>query len=214
MNNDKYNYYINKIKDYSMMNGTYKYFISKKTDIEKYLKEIIDNNLDYLLTDSLIAYICNSSLISLDLYCLLDHYSRYSLLIYYFCNISSSLDPTVNPDDNSFLFYRLMDEVSMNQAVEANKLIDHIYEDLDGYHYRLYDLEHIIYIVQAYCYINNKTSEFSTIIKRFMDDPYATLNDLYMNDISSFIGNNIDNDHDNKLVDRIISVIETKKKVL
>ena len=54
-------------------------------------------------------------------------------------------------------------------------------------------------------------NDFNEIIKYFIDDPYKTLEDLYMNDVISRQGVNIFENY-NKLYNRIFNIIDSLNK--
>ncbi len=209
---NKVDYYLERIKKYSKQYNNYmnqkKYF----SEIRDMIQQLIDNNLDYILTDSLLNYVVHNGISSIRLYQLtqgttacIRSLSRYYKEIY-------TEFKRENKED--YMYYiKLLDKETNEACIKAYNYIQNLYLNYDRYHYRLYDVEQIIYIVLAYCHLNKKLNEFDNVCGIFINNPYDTLDDLYINDIRDPIGSRI-SDNDELLIDRVITKIESKNTLI
>ena len=78
MNKKIVDYYYNKILFYSKNNNYYDTVKSNEKNIIDSLNIIVDNNLDYLLTDSFLCYICSENMVSLRLFRM--YFNKYELI--------------------------------------------------------------------------------------------------------------------------------------
>ena len=190
-------FYYKKIEFSSKRNNTYDTFHQNKDKILSFLIQIVDNHLEFLLTDSMIEFICRKTYMTTELYCIVNgKYELINMLMIYFKTICAEYNKEPSKQD---IILKLLDNNTKDSTKKAYDFIKVLYDNYNRYHYRLYDIEKIIYIVLSYCLINNKMNEYDTIISKFIDNPYNTLDDLYINDILDPIG--VYEQNNNKLID-------------
>ena len=162
----------------------------EKDLISKSLENIVNNNLDYLLKDSFLCFTINSIIGPSELYlCSRDEKMR-DVWPKYICMLDDDFKEACNI---------------------ANSYTRELARSFMKYHYRIQDIFNVVYVVLAYCYMNNCLKAFPEYIKYFLDDPYQTLEDLYMNDIISRQGVRLGDEVDD-LYDRIFNIIDSFKR--
>lgn len=210
MNKKIVDYYYNKILFYSKNNNYYDTVKSNEKNIIDSLNIIVDNNLDYLLTDSFLCYICSENMVSLRLFRM--YFNKYELIGLLSSYIKSICNEYKNNDSDDYpLYIQMLDSNYKECMIKAFNKVRKLYSDYNKFNYRLYDVEHIIYIVLAYALINNRTNDLEELYSVFLNDPYKTLDDLYINGIRDPEDISLDN-KDELLIDRVISKIERNKK--
>ena len=207
---NKQSYYIEKIKYYSKLEKTYMNQKKYMPYIKEHIDSLINNNLDYLLTESYLDYLVYDGVASIRLYKLSDNIElRIEALVSYYqhiINVYKNRDSKYYPN-----YVKLLDNDTKEATIKANNRIGYLYENYNRYQYRLYDVEKIIYIVLAYCHINKCMNDFDAICNIFIKNPYNTLEDLYLNDIRDPIGVSI-HENDEILIDRVLSIINSNEK--
>ena len=197
--------YFDKILKESRYHSNQSEILNNTNAIKKQLQIIVDNKLEYLLTDSLINYISRDSLVSLSLYQLHNSQEeRISLISSYFEEMCLFYKDQI-------IYFDLLDKDIKSMVIKASYYSTTLYKNYNNYHYRLYDIERIIYVIMAYCFINNKIDEFNNICNIFLTNPYQTLDDLYINDIRNPQGVYY-TDTDEALYNRVITRIESNNK--
>lgn len=201
--------YYDKIIEYSRESDE-EYIIR---DVEEYLiinslDTIINNNLDYLLKDSFLCYLFLTHLGPSELHlCSRDEQMRRTIVVSY-CT-STLID--INTENNNH-YIDLLDDDFREACNVANNYTRELAKTFMKYHYRIQDIFNVVYVVLAYCYMNNCLKSFPEYIKYFLDDPYQTLEDLYMNDIISRQGVRLSDSVD-VLYDRIFNIIDSFKRI-
>ncbi len=209
MNDELVEYYYNKIVYYCKKNSTSDIYEKRKDEICNLIKKIIDKKLDYLFKEAYLDYLSQSKIMIIVLFDLEDReMSRIDSIVTYFGEIESEYNKDIN---NRRSFVNLLDDETKAATLKVHDYIVNLRNTFQRYHYRIYDVYVVIYTVIAYCYINNKMNDFNEIIKYFIDDPYKTLEDLYMNDVISRQGVNIFENY-NKLYNRIFNIIDSLNK--
>ena len=192
-------------KHYADNNHLYE---DKESEIYRYISKIVDNNLDYLLKKPFLIYLACSDYMLFELYSLSHlEFTRRRVIIDYF-----AMEVTYLVDGfNDSLLIGNMEEDERSAVYKAVSVISNLEKTFKRYHYRIMDAKTIVYTVLAYCYINNKMSNFDEIIDYFMNDPYKILDDLYMNDIIYDIGVRLTDDA-SKFIDRIFNLADSISK--
>ena len=209
MNDELVEYYYNKVVYYCKKNSTSDIYEKRKDEICNLIKRIIDKKLDYLFKEAYLDYLSQSKIMIIVLIDLEDReMSRIDSIVTYFGEIESEYNKDIN---NRRSFVNLLDDETKAATLKVHDYIVNLRNTFQRYHYRIYDVYVVIYTVIAYCYINNKMNDFNEIIKYFIDDPYKTLEDLYMNDVISRQGVNIFENY-NKLYNRIFNIIDSLNK--
>lgn len=206
----KLEYYLERIKYHSKQSGTFMNQKKYSAEVRNNVISLIDQNLDYILTESLMNYITRDGVSSIRLYKLQgDICQRIGALSSYYKNIC---DEYSNKNEKSYSKYiKLLDSETKEATIKAYNRIKYVYFNYSNYLYRLYDIEHIIYILLAYCHINKKLSDFDELCNVFIKDPYDTLEDLYINDIRNPMGATLF-DREEPLIERVISKLESREK--
>lgn len=179
----------------------------EKDLISKSLENIVNNNLDYLLKDSFLCFTINSIIGPSELYlCSRDEKMRRSIVVSYCTAALIDIKRDVWPK-----YICMLDDDFREACNIANSYIRELARSFMKYHYRIQDIFNVVYVVLAYCYMNNCLKSFPEYIKYFLDDPYQTLEDLYMNDIISRQGVRLGDEVDD-LYDRIFNIIDSFKR--
>ena len=200
--------YYDKIIEYSRESDE-EYIIR---DVEEYLiinslDTIINNNLDYLLKDSFLCYLSLTHLGLSELHlCSRDEKMRRSIVVSYCTSALIDIKRDVWPK-----YICMLDDDFKEACNIANSYTRELARSFMKYHYRIQDIFNVVYVVLAYCYMNNCLKAFPEYIKYFLDDPYQTLEDLYMNDIISRQGVRLGDEVDD-LYDRIFNIIDSFKR--
>ena len=191
---EKVNYYYNRMLDIRNNLGYYKKVksLSNNTvNIKMVLKEIIDNNLEYLLTDGFLFYIISISLVHPENFrnslflrlcdltnkdLLLERYGDYvSVLSFGFCKYNVAtydanfriiiLKEGMNDDER-----KIIEDYELSRLmIECNK---DIYED----EYVL--LKYIFLTIASYCLINKCIDKYKEWVTPYISDTKSKLEEL------------------------------------
>ena len=155
--------------------------------LKKYLRLIVNNNLDYILTDSFIDHLTLEKDFLMDLSCInYDIHTRIAALMGYFDKIflraTYLRDSKPDANDKS-LYYALLDE-DIKNAVEyvVSRMHDLAYmEEMtrEGLH-KLYGM---IFIVFSYYLLNNKEGNIYEMCDIFLNNPIKMIDSTCVNDI-------------------------------
>ena len=74
-------------------------------------------------------------------------------------------------------------------------------------------MEKVVCTILSCCAYNKNLDQFESIGKPFMDDPYKTLEDLYMNDILDRFGTRYNVGETDRIIDRVTSLIKCNKTI-
>ncbi len=211
MDNKIDNYY-NKLLEYSY---EFKHEIDVKQReifIKNVIKELIDNNEEYLLTDSFLNYVAydHRYIRSFDYLASNDRLLKYNILDSYFDHINSDYISMGNHSQADFhLFTTKLDEYTKEGTMLANiyrtKMRDKYYYNINAYDI----LYHIFNSILSYCYINKKMNEYEEICRPLINNPEDVLDYYYSNGVISSV---MDHDYKNKFYYLMIKMIEKENK--
>ena len=175
-------------------------------DLRNLLGELIDNNLDYLLTDSFLDYVCCGANFFGPLHNLNDNdYTRISILKDYFESIFLNEKTHIIQD-----YYDLLDDdiklVVSNTVFGLTAVFN--YHDISER--EMFDIEDIIQIVLAYYLINNKNGNIDDMCNMFLYDLDRTLDVLRVNDIKDDVKGSI-GERRKHLIDFVICKLDNNK---
>ena len=178
MNQEKFDYYYNKVMDLrntrniasSKLN---KLFPWEKDAIKSGLKNIINNNYEHLLTDSFLDYISTDSTMGFNYESLSgDENSVLYLLSFYFQSITGQYTFTPNNINSKFGFVRLLD----GELKEAT-------HDLYEYQHKSteYKLDNALNCLLAYCFMNQCIDKFKGYCDQIFSNPNELLDYIDLN---------------------------------
>lgn len=203
------NYYYEKFLFYSINNNSYKSFKKNKKSIKEAINKIVDDNNDYLLTESFICYLANVD-ISKNLNDISSNnkYSIYELVSMYYQELIknfsySTIDNKTIIKENDLTRY--LDPITKDILTKTNLLFLKMcrMNDFNIYYFALMKLT-VFYII-AYCHINDCKDNFENLINYYQDDIYKIRDEIIIHGIDVM-------DNNNELIDRISTGINNKKK--
>ena len=208
---EKVNYYYQRLLYHSDEYNTRWFVIKEEEGIKKQIKKVIENNYDYLLSESLINYISSTTLMISQLARLyLNNYERMSFLSGYLFHVSLQHN---NKEEYS-TYVKLIDKELFEITERANNYVKDIknsYDNTFGNTYKsLLYVENIIYIVLAHCYTKNDFSKFDDYCKMFMNTR-DTYEDFLYNGIITESGYLTEEKKDS-FYDRVVSRMESTNK--
>ena len=173
------NNYYDKLLKLSKNYKTNSFVKRNKREIICFLKFIIYKNNDYLLNDSILAYISRNEQIISSLKKLHgDEYDLTHFLMYYY---SAKLHESRGTNTRS-LSYQLMDDDTKKLIDKANNYYVHYIAQNTKYLLpKTLLIERIIGIILGYCHLHNKFEEFDKIFDNVMDNPELIIDNLYLN---------------------------------
>ena len=203
MNNDLANKYYNKLLEYSSFYRKKRSVTKNKDYIISIFEELINNNNQHLLTNSLLNYLCSSTIFIMHL----DTLSSSELLdqIYVLSNYYRAIVIDIlNKKNNMYVILQGDDTKSATKT--AASYIKDINYDLN---YKYIDnkllLKRIIYLILSYCHINNKMNECTMLLNKTLNDYSLIIDDLNLNGIEQL---------DDILTNRIMELLGNKNKIM
>ena len=203
MNNDLANKYYNKLLEYSSFYKKKRSVIKNKDYIISILEELIKNNNQHLLTNSLLNYLCSSTLYIMDLDSLSSSelFDQIYVLTNYYREIIIDI---LNKKNNMYIV--LQDDDTKSATITAASYIKDINYDLN---YKYIDnkllLKRIIYLILCYCHINNKMNECSMLLNKTLNNYSLIIDDLDLNGLERL---------DDILTNRIMELLGNKNKIM
>ena len=209
MNKDLITNYYNKVILHFKMNGRYnaEYDIGHTT-ILKLIKEVVNNNYDYLLTESYIDYITKSSLSfrdSLTDICSDDELRQLMCLNNYFLDIYQKYYrygvDNDNETRNSHL--KFLDEDIKLVTKKAYEAIKYLQSNYTYNGEQRYILRIAIMSILSKCTLNKDIHSFNELVQIVVDDPDFIIDDIELNYLDIY-------EDEYLIVERILRIIETK----
>ncbi len=203
MNNDLANKYYNKLLEYSSFYKKKRSVTKNKDYIISILEELIKNNNQHLLTDSLLNYLCSSTLYIMDLDSLSsnDLFDQIYVLSNYYREIIIDI-----LNNKKTMYIDLLDNESKDATIKAAGYIKEINYDLNyNYMGNKLLLKRIIYIILCYCHINKKMNECNMILDKTLYNYNLVIDDLELNGLERL---------DDILTNRIMEIISNKNKIM
>ena len=192
---EKIDYYYNKLLEMRNNSCCYKKVKSLSCNtisIKKELEKIINNNLDYLLTDGFLYYLLaksigsNSDGFRLRLYTNLNSLLDPNQLIDYLADYIGTIDFGLSkhhfmPYTSGFkmiILKKTLNEVEANlyREFEHYKIRLECDNDIDGNEYLL--LKYVLQIIGGYCLINNCPSKYNSYALPYLENPISKLEEL------------------------------------
>jgi len=202
------NKYYKKLYEFAAKLYSYRNIVRyNETHIKELLDEIVSNNLDYLLTDSILDYSVFNGKISSDLYQIVNNQnSQIDFLTGYFRHV---LKDYRDFGGLGCQYSKLLDDDLKKAVINVLKRFDKLSNSFDFFNYRSVDLQKIIYIVLSYYVINNRQDNIDELYDILFSDPYQILDSLYMNSIKDQISD-FPIEYDDNLYKFVLSRIKTK----
>ena len=182
--------------------------------IKGYIEKILNNGDEYLLTDSVldfIGWVGKPAMIYL--YELSeDQYEKTIMLKEYYQYVF--IDMSRNDDRRESFVLRLDDDLRGKYEDVVNR-VNELEKHFQVYHFRFFDIRHIMHIVLAYYYLNKFEGNLNELCDIFLKDPYQTLEGLYLNEIRDRQGAYLINNYntDCKIIDYVFSrIVENGKR--
>ena len=157
-----------------------------KNAIRIFLAKIIDQNLDYLLTDSFICYISDDGMYLHNcLYYISGNKKEnmFNIFICYFKNIVREKSSVINKQMYSDMVSLLSDDIkeAISKFLEADKIISNN-KELNSYWHKEVTRNAILTLLTV-CFMNNSMNTFSEKCDRIMENQFFIIDDLKVNDI-------------------------------
>ena len=154
------------------------YSPEQEREIKDSIKTIIDNNLDYLLTDSFIDYLgdCHDPALYLN-NIFGTKYNRMNITTCYLYGVINSIKRIDKGEACNLKYIDLLDEVTRKEATFINDFI----ENNGG---RANDELHTVLMnIFSYCYINGMLDKLETLCNRYLPDHTRFIDDSTINGI-------------------------------
>ena len=184
--NKKIEEYYNKLLKYSYEFVHEKDVIQCEYFIKDNIKKLIENNEEYLLTDSFLNYIaCNHRYIPRFNYINSNNISlKYEILDSYFDHINSDY---ISMEKHSQVDYHIFTK-SLDLDTKKATLLSKKYRDiiLSKYYYNIHAYEilyHIFNSILSYCYLNKRMNDYEEICSPLFDNPNSILDYYYNNGV-------------------------------
>ena len=210
MQNDKVNYYYQKIMESRVPYDKYRNEVgiivedraSGEGDILKEcIQKIIDNNYEYLLTDSYLDYLGSCYEPSIDLKRILyTKYSRIDMISWYFRLIDDKYASLESGHTSNFRFTDLLDDKTKEVTFYMHNYLKLLKTKIFIHWDKIY---RTVTVILSYCYIENKLDDIKNICETILEDPYKLIDDLNINNIK--VGSDI-------WYERLINFVEEQCK--
>jgi len=215
MENRSINEYYNKLINLSKNYKTNFYIRKEKKAIINELQMIIDANMDYLLNDSLLAYISRNRQILNSLRLL--HSNDYDIIQFFMYYYSCLIGEVLSNSKQKRLAYVLMDNDTKELVNNAATKMWSLFNQTNKISGKTFLIERIIGIIMGYCHIYNKFDQFDEIYNDILNEPKLIIENLKLNGFKNEFGLLFD-DKDifiliNRVVNRIISITSNVKVI-
>lgn len=212
INNKKIDEYYNKLLEYSYefkheIDVTQREYFIKET-----IKKLIDNNEDYLLTDSFLNYVAHDHhyIAKFDYIVSNQPLLKYNILDSYFDSINGDY---ISMENHSQVDYHIFSKSLDFDTRKATLLAKEYRTKMrNKYYYNLpaYDVLYYIFnSILSYCYINQRMSEYEEICRPLFDNPDDVLDYFYNNGVFK---DAIDHDFKKKYYYLMIKMVENSNK--
>ena len=221
MNDSLVNEYYDKLLQYSKAYKTRSFVRREKNDIKNELAFIISNNDNYLLTDSILAYIARNQYIMSSLKSLAgEEYERIRFFMYYYDTKLREYRENVDARVKQYkLSYNLMtdDEKKLLADTDA-AIVDYLIGRNQKILLRRRLLvNRIVCSIYGCCRVNNKLDDFIKVCNKVMENPEFIIDNLCLNGFSNTDGL-ILNDSDLKIlmyrvINQVNSIIDENRVI-
>ena len=205
------NNYVSKIRHYYESHFPYKMDYDARISLHESLMMILDNNLEYLLTDSLLDFVSHYDdketvafikKLNGSIYDIID------LLKYYFGKLFDELLYR-DPDLYCSYIYELDDDLKRSTNIIAKELKS-LRELATKENYNYNDIQEIIYIIFAYYVFYDREEDIFELCNTFLDDPGRVLDGINFNNIHD---DNITNaEEDKRLIDFVLRTLNNRNQ--
>ena len=203
MNEKLINNYYDKILGYSEQYRNSKYIRKNKDEIKNYLGKIIEKNNTHILTDSILNYLSSiEDLIKFFYY--LAYGTIEDQTSYLFDYFRAIIFDILNHKNSS---YRQLQDYNTSLSTQhASLILKYINDTKDDVIFEnKICFKRIVYIILSYCFINNRISDTSSLICKYINEPSLIIEDLDLNGIEKI---------DDIFIKRIISIIEREEELI
>ena len=209
MNEEIVKEYLNKIID-----NCNRYYplgaIEKDKSLKGYVESIVNQNLEYLLDDALVDYICTDDIIGLALNQLQKSFhERLRMLSRYFDKLLDQLEFR-GALKGSQRYLDLLDDELKNAIMDADDRLCELRYSFDKYPYSYLDLKFIVSVTFGYYIINHREDNIYDLLKVFLDDPNKTLDSLFVNDVANQNSDGLSDDYEQRFIDFVFSKLDNR----
>ena len=200
------------IKNYleKFINSYNKYFapttLSNSTikEVRNYIYSLVNKGIDYLLTDSLIDYMCYEGIILKSLKKLNSgNYQLIAFLVEYISKIDVALSFKEKGEEaHTYLIDKDFEEALSTISNSVYKTIMNFQNN------RYYDVRYLIYITFAYYLINNREDNIYDMCNIFLNEPDRILDSIKINNV--FKDEATNSEDEERLIDFVFSKLGSR----